>query len=139
MFVGLKAFLSYWPRFPLTDLQTIVDGRGKLVVMEKLGFDFKRAYFLRDVTQTRGGHAHKACRRLMVAVNGSFNLSMRSKKGYTDFIMNDPSKGQVIEPLTWCELTEFSPDAICLVLASHEHDEADVIRDYAQFLRLMRK
>jgi hypothetical protein len=106
--------------------------------MEKLGFDFKRAYFLRDVTKTRGGHAHKACRRLMVAVNGSFNLNMRNRGGYTDFIMNDPTKGQIIEPLTWCELTDFSPDAICLVLASHEHDESDVIRDYKEFLKLLR-
>lgn len=128
-----------WPRFPLIDLQTIVDGRGKLVVIEKLDFPIKRAYFLKDVTQTRGGHAHRQCKRLMIAVNGSFNLTMRNKQGYTDFIMQDPSKGQIIEPLTWCELSDFTPHAICLVLASQEHDEADVIRDFVEFKRLINK
>ncbi len=128
-----------WPRFPLLDLQTIVDGRGKLVVIEKLDFPIKRAYFLKDVTRTRGGHAHRECKRLMIAVNGSFNLTMRNKTGYTDFIMKDPSRGQIIEPLTWCELSDFTPDAICLVLASQEHDEADVIRDFTEFKRLLNK
>lgn len=139
MFGAIQKFIAAWPRFPMTDLQTITDGRGKLVVIEKLDFDIKRVYFLRDVTQTRGGHAHRTCRRMMICLNGSFNLTMNSKAGYTDFIMKDPSKGQIIEPLTWCELTDFTPDAICLVLASQEHDEADVIRDYKEFKGLIRQ
>lgn len=136
----LANLTARWARFPMIDLQTITDGRGKLVVIEKLDFPIKRVYFLRDVKakQMRGGHAHLKCRRLMIAVQGSFSLVMRGagRLAYTDFIMNDPSKGQIIEPLTWCELSEFSSDAVCLVLASQEHDEADVVRDFSEFKRL---
>ena len=140
MFRGwLADIVARWPRFPMIDLQTITDGRGKLVVIEKLDFPIKRVYYLRDVVSKRGGHAHRTLRRLMVAVHGSFSLTMRSADGYTDFIMANPSKGQIIEPMTWCELSEFSKDAVCLVLASAEHDEADVIRDFVEFKRLIRK
>ena len=134
----LANFMARWARFPMTNLQTITDGRGRLVVMEKLDFSIARVYFLRDVVATRGGHAHRACRRMMVAAAGSFNLTMRSPDGYTDRHMCDPTKGQIIEPLTWCELNDFTPDAVCLVLASMEHDEADVIRDFSEFKRLIR-
>jgi hypothetical protein len=135
----LANFMARWARFPMTDLQTITDGRGRLVVIEKLDFPIKRVYFLRDVVAKRGGHAHRTLRRLMVPVMGSFNLTMRNKSGYTDFKMYDPTRGQIIEPLTWCELDEFSENAVCLVLASAEHDEADVIRDFAEFKRLISK
>ena len=124
----------------LESLQTITDGRGRLVVMEKLPFPIKRVYFLRDIKEgeTRGGHAHKAVRRLMVAVNGSFAVTLRDKRGFHDFTMDNPSKGLFIEPMTWVELKDFSSDAVCLVLASEEYDEADCIRDYTEFARARR-
>ncbi len=140
MYRGWLANLAArWPRFSMMNLQTITDGRGRLIVIEKLDFPIKRTYFLRDVVATRGGHAHRKCRRLMIAVNGSFTLVMRDKKGYTETILHDPTKAMIIEPLTWCELSEFTSDAICLVLASEEHDEADVIRDFVEFKRLLNK
>jgi len=37
-------------------------------------------------------------------------------------------------PGIWRELEHFSPDAVCLVLASLEYDEQDYIRDYESFL-----
>jgi hypothetical protein len=43
-----------------------------------------------------------------------------------------------IPPLTWVVFRALVPDAVVLVLASHLFDEADYIRDRAEFDALIR-
>ena len=38
----------------------------------------------------------------------------------------------------WREMYDFSPDAVLMVLASEVYDESDYIRDYDEFLRMVR-
>lgn len=123
----------------LLRLQTIRDPRGNLTVAEKLPFAIKRAYWLHaiDPNAARGGHAHRALHRLMIAVSGSFKVTYRTK-GWENIQLDTPEWALVIPPLVWIELNDFSPGSTCLVLASEEHNEADCIRDFAEFLRLIR-
>lgn len=118
------------------NLKTIKDARGALTVAEKLPFAIRRAYWLHgvDPEATRGGHAHKVLRRLMVAVAGGFRVRVRERR-WTDIVLDSPTTALQIEPMTWIELHDFTPGAVCLVLASEEHDEADCIRDFQTFLR----
>lgn len=122
----------------LMPLKTLTDTRGSLTVIELLPFDIERVYYLHhiDTKATRGGHAHRTLRRLMIAVAGSFMVTVRDRKTYRDVLLNDPTAALKVEPLEWLELHDFSPDAVVLVLASQEHDEADCIRDFAEFKRL---
>lgn len=115
-------------------LQTISDARGNLTVAEKLTFPIRRAYWLHSVDPLakRGGHAHRKLDRLMIAVHGRFLLSVDG----SFIVMNNPSVAIHLPPMAWVELSEFSADAVCLVLASEEHDEADCIRDFDEFRRL---
>ena len=60
-------------------LHTISDPRGNLTVAEEnleLPFDLKRAYWIYNVPQggSRGGHAHKRLRQVLIAVSGSSPL-----------------------------------------------------------------
>lgn len=120
-------------------MQTIETDRGKLTVIEKLPFPIKRVYYLHGINPDvqRPGHAHKKLDRLMMAVSGSFKVLMRERGQifWHDVTLNDPEKGLRIPPMAWVELKEFSKDAVCLVLASEEYDETDVIRDYTEFVR----
>lgn len=123
------------------NLKTITDSRGSLTVIEKPPFEIKRVYYLHhiDAAKTRGGHAHRKLRRIMVAVHGSFVVTVRAGKHikYRDVTLNDPCVGLQIEPMEWLELHSFKDDAVCLVLASEEHDESDCIRDFAEFKGLL--
>jgi hypothetical protein len=42
-------------------------------------------------------------------------------------------KGLYICPMVWREIDNFSPDAVCLVLASLHYDEEDYYREYSDF------
>jgi hypothetical protein len=42
-----------------------------------------------------------------------------------------------IPPLTWGSQYQFSSDAVLLVLASHEYDDKDYIREYGLFVSVV--
>ena len=124
----------------LIDIPKITDPRGNLAVIEgeTLPYDIARVYYLHDVPSGayRGGHAHKECQELLVAVSGSFEVVLDNGVEKDRITLNKPDKGLLITKGVWRELDNFSSGAVCLVLASHEYDEGDYVRDYEEFLQL---
>ena len=123
----------------LIDLPKITDPRGNLTVAEGAGivpFDIKRAYWVYDVPggESRGGHAHKRLRQLVVALSGSFTVTLDNGYERHTVLLNHPWQGLVIETNTWRTLDDFSSGAVCLVLASDHFEEDDYIYDYDEFL-----
>ncbi len=120
-------------------LPRIVDPRGNLTVAEahkQLPFAIKRAYWVYDVPggESRGGHAHKQCREFIVALSGSFTVTIDDGKNKSTFLLNHPWEGLLVETNMWRTLDDFSSGAVCLVLASDEYDEDDYIREYPDFI-----
>jgi dTDP-4-dehydrorhamnose 3,5-epimerase-like enzyme len=103
-----------------------------------LPFDVRRVYYLYDIPggELRGGHAHKELQQLIVAVSGSFDITLDDGLNKKSVFLNQPYYGLLVIPGIWRELSNFSSGAICLVLASHEYDEGDYIRDYNDFLKI---
>lgn len=129
----------------LIDIPKIEDPRGNLAVIEKdlIPYDVKRTYFLFDVPSGayRGGHAHKECMELLIAISGSFEVILDNgkEKEKERVMLNNPTRGLLIPINIWRELENFSSGAVCLVLASHVYDEADYIRDYQDFTALVNR
>lgn len=116
------------------------DRKGNITVVENqrtVPFDIKRTYYLYDVPggESRGGHAHKELRQLIVAASGSFTVTLDDGKVRRSFVLNRPYQGLLVVPGIWRTLDDFSSGAVCLVLASHIYDEHDYIRDYQDFIR----
>lgn len=110
------------------------DNRGSLVIVENLlPFDIKRIYYLYDSTSSRGEHAHKELEQCIIAIKGSFDITIEDGSQVKTFQMNDPKKGLYICPMIWRRLTNFSSDCVCLVLASDYYCESEYIRDYEEF------
>lgn len=115
--------------------------KGNITVVENgntIPFDVKRVYYLYDVPggESRGGHAHKDLSQLILAVSGSFNVTLDDGNIKRTFTLNTPNTGLFVVPGIWRELTDFSSGAVCLVLASQIYDEADYIRNYDEFKAL---
>ena len=67
----------------IIDLPRITDPRGNLTFAEAqtmVPFDIKRAYWVYDVPggESRGGHAHKRLRQFVIALSGSFHVTLDS-------------------------------------------------------------
>ena len=123
----------------IIELPKITDPRGNLTVAEafkNVPFDIRRAYWVYDVPggESRGGHAHKRLRQLVIAMSGSFTVTLDNGHEQQKYLLNHPWEGLLIETETWRTLDDFSSGAVCLVLASHQFEEDDYIRDYEEFL-----
>lgn len=121
----------------LIDIPKIEDPRGNLSFIEKdcIPFSIKRVYYLYDVPSGvfRGGHAHKEQVEFLIALSGSFEVTLDDGNGKQSIMLNMPNKGLLVPTGIWRELENFSSGSVCLVVASGEFDESDYIRDYNTF------
>ena len=113
--------------------------KGDISVVENgltVPFETKRVYYLYDVPGgvSRGGHAHKDLRQLIVAVSGSFTVVLDDGNVKRSFVLNRPYMGLYVVPGIWRVLEDFSSGSVCLVLASEKYDPEDYIRDYVEFI-----
>ena len=127
----------------IIDLPKIVDTRGNLTVVEQMRhvpFDIARVYWTYDIPGggRRGGHAHRTCQEVVIAVGGSFDVELFDGHDWQTFHLNHPYQGLYIGTNVWRTLEDFSSGAVCLVLASELYDEDEYIYDYEEFLRLTR-
>lgn len=115
------------------------DFRGSLIALEKghnLPFDVKRVYYIFGTKDgvSRGFHAHKKLKQLLIAFSGSVTIKCEYNNKAQEYILNDPRTGLLIEGFVWREMRDFSPDCVLLVLADNYYNEADYIRNYEVFL-----
>jgi len=126
----------------LIDFPKITDPRGNLTVAQAhtdVPFAIKRAYWVYDVPagECRGGHAHKLCKEVLIALSGSFHVTVDNGEEQKIVLLNHPYQGLLIDTDVWRTLDDFSSGAVCLVLASEPFDEDDYIREYDDFLRYL--
>lgn len=113
--------------------------KGNISVIENgktIPFKVKRIYYLYDVPggESRGGHAHKKLRQLIVAASGSFDVKLDDGYLKRTYTINRPYQGLLVVPGIWRELDNFSSGSVCLVLASTEYSAEDYIREYNEFI-----
>ena len=117
-------------------LTQVLDDRGNLAVLDHvdLPFEPKRTFLVYDVPDrsVRGEHAHKECHQFLVCVAGSVTVDVSGATSMTTPLWV-PNRGLYVPPMHWVGLSDFSEDAVLLVLASHPYDPDDYIRDYEDF------
>lgn len=127
----------------LIELPTFKDHRGCLtliddrLVTQALPFKPQRCFWLHSLKadSSRGEHAHRTCWELLVAINGSFNLTLHDGKEAKTFCLDSPTRGVVIPPMVWCKLWNFSEESVCYVIASEDYTPEGYINDFQAFLK----
>ena len=128
----------------LIDLPKYIDLRGNLSVIEEdshLPFKIKRVYWIYDVPggERRGGHAFRETEELIVALSGSFDVVLLDGKNEFRFPLNRSYYGVLVPKMMWRMLENFSTNSLALIIASTDYSEADYIRDYNEFINLVRQ
>jgi hypothetical protein len=123
----------------IIELPKISDPRGNLTFIEgnrHIPFDIRRVYYLYDVPggADRGSHAHKKLHQLIVAMSGSFDVTLDDGRNKKKFHLNRSYQGLYVCPMMWRDLDNFSSGSVCMVLASDLYEASDYYRDYNEFL-----
>lgn len=104
------------------------DRRGCLVSLEELKdvpFPIRRVFYIYGVPylEKRGGHAHRTCQQMLVAMAGEVLIYA----GEQAFLLDCPTKGLFVPPGVKVTMANFSADCILLVLCSEHYDPFDYI------------
>jgi uncharacterized RmlC-like cupin family protein len=104
-------------------------------------FEIARVFYLYDIVggAVRGGHAHKQLEQFIVAAMGGFTVSLWDGERRRDVELNRAYAGLYVPSPIWMDLVNFSSGAVSVVLASHEYEEADYIRDPDEFVDYRRQ
>lgn len=123
----------------IINLPVVHDRRGNLTYIESnnhIPFNMQRVYYLYDVPggSERGGHAHKKLEQLIIAMSGSFDVSLDDGNDTKKIHLNRSYQGLYVCPMIWREIDNFSSGSVCMVIASSFFNESDYYRNYSEFL-----
>jgi hypothetical protein len=124
----------------LIELPRINDPRGNLTFIEggrHVPFEIRRVYYLYDVPggATRAGHGHRTLEQVIIAMSGSFDVTLDDGAERQLYHLNRSYYGLYVAPMMWREIDNFSSGSVCMVLASEFYDPSDYFYEYDDFLR----
>ena len=114
---------------------------GNLTVVEdhnEVPFKIKRVYYLYDIPggEERGGHAHKALYQLIVAISGSFTVTVDDGKQKKTFTLNRSYYGLYVPKGLWRKMENFSTASLALEFADTKYSRDDYVEDYNEYLKM---
>ncbi len=130
-----KSILNFIELPTITDDCRITIAEGK-----SLPFVIKRLYYIyaADTDVPRGMHAHYQTSQVLFCLAGSIKMLLDDGSVREECLLDSPSKGILLKPMIWHEMHDFQQDTILLVVASHVYDPMDYMRDYQQFLSIVK-
>lgn len=120
------------------------DDRGQLIALEELSdipFKIKRVYYMYDTKEGvhRGFHAHRNLEQILICIHGSCKVLLDNGTEKKIVHLEKPYEGLYVANYMWREMYDFSPDAVLIVLASEIYNEDDYIRNYEEFLNMIKR
>jgi len=117
-------------------------GRGDLVPIYPLEFDLnpiKRIMIFKNspLNSIRGNHGHRKENQLFYIVRGEIEIEIETSEGKQTKVLKENDHLQVL-PFTWTVFKFTKKDTELIVFGSEEYDEDEYIRDYDEFLRLIK-
>lgn len=122
------------------DLPSVADDRGTLTAVESrsdIPFSIARIFYMHHVKADRGGHAHKDTDQVLIAIAGEWQVDLFDGRSMVSYHMNDPTKGLYVPREVFIELSRFTNQAVCLVLASDHYDMSRSLRNRADYIAYM--
>ena len=124
----------------LIDIKKVVEKDGTLLVMEEnspIPFPIKRIFLVKDVADgaSRGDHATKKTRLILFPVSGSCTVKVDDGKNKEEYVMDDPAKGLLIEPMIWRSMQHFSSDCVMMAVCDRPFEPGNETYDnYDEFI-----
>jgi len=121
----------------------IIQKRGDIIIGElgqSIPFTPKRYFIVNNVPpeEVRGQHAHKVCHQILICIHGSIIAHIDDGYKKEEVILEDPSHGLYMPPMTWGAQSSFSKESKLLVLASHLYDKDEYINSYNEFRKALK-
>lgn len=123
----------------IIELPKFLDERGNLSFAQNnthIPFEIKRTFWIYDVPggESRGGHAERENEEVIIAMSGSFDITVDDGNEKKTFTLNRSYYGLYIPKGIWRDMSNFSTNSLALEFGSIPYDTRDYIRDYDEFV-----
>jgi hypothetical protein len=104
-------------------------------------FEIKRIYYTYDVplNTKRGMHAHKELNQILWCPYGVIEIILDNGEIKKSFLLDSPEKGLLVGNGIWRDMYWKKEGSVLCVAASDYYTEEDYIRDYDEFLKLVKE
>ncbi len=128
----------------ILDFPDLGDERGNLVVVEggsAIPFDIQRIFYIygSDDEVIRGKHANLKSEFVMINVSGTSKVKVDNGLESRIIELDRPRMGLYLKSMVWKEMYDFSPDSVLLVLSNEHYNPEEYIRNYDDYLKMVRK
>lgn len=118
----------------IIDLPKILDSRGNLSFLQEgkgLPFEPVRVFWTFNVPggSIRGGHAYKTLAEVIVAVNGSFDILIKSKAKERLYTLNRSYQALYVPAGIWRQMLNFSTNGTGLHILNGPFNENEYVRE----------
>lgn len=125
----------------LIELPRFNDPRGNLSFVEQqnhIPFVIQRTYWIYDVPggENRGGHAYKTTSEFIIAISGSFDVTVDDGLEKKTFTLNRSYFGLYIPNGLWRTMENFSTNSLALEFADTKYDRRDYIEDFQAYKKM---
>jgi dTDP-4-dehydrorhamnose 3,5-epimerase-like enzyme len=122
--------------YKIITTSSVVDDRGSVAFIEfgkDLPFVIKRVYWLYNLKEARGAHAHKELQQFLFCPHGALEVILDDGHSKESIILDIPNKGILITKSLWREIINYQNNPQLIVLASDVYEEEDYIKSYEEF------
>ena len=122
--------------YKIITTSSVVDDRGSVAFIEfgkDLPFVIKRVYWLYNLKEARGAHAHKELQQFLFCPHGALEVILDDGHSKESIILDTPNKGILITKSLWREIINYQNNPQLIVLASDVYEEEDYIKSYEEF------
>ena len=135
--------MSYSARSSIIKFNQLGDERGHLVVVEggkDIPFEIARVFYIygSDNDVVRGQHANKKSEFVLINVSGKSKVKIDYGDSSEVIDLSEPHMGVYIPNMVWKDMYDFSSDSVLLVLSNMKYDSEEYIRDYQEYLDLLK-
>ena len=108
---------------------------------EGIPFDIKRVFYMygSDAAVVRGQHANRESEFVLINVAGRSKVRITNGEEEINVELDRPMMGIYIPKMIWKDMYDFSADSVLLVLASTHYDGTEYIRNFDEYLNLVKK
>ena len=86
----------------------------------------------------RGGHTHHKTNQILICLSGRCKVSLNNGKDKAEVVLNKADEGLLLYPYVWHTMYGFKPNTILLVLADRKYNEKEYIRNYEEFMKIIK-
>ncbi|OZM56415.1 hypothetical protein CIB95_11615 [Lottiidibacillus patelloidae] len=107
----------------------------------EISFEIKRIYYTYDVPigTKRGMHAHKKLKQILWCPYGQIEVILNDGVVENRYILDSPDKALLVSEGYWHDMYWRKEGSVLCVAASDYYNEEDYIRDYDEFIELVKR